>query len=54
MAAELVRRHPLRTMAPPIAVPGFTLCAGWHEIHRHDPGHRWLRDAVGRAVPSAP
>ncbi len=46
MAAELVRTHPLRTLAPPIAVPGFTMCQAWHELHRHDPGHRWLRDAL--------
>ncbi len=23
---------------------------GWHEIHRNDPGHRWLRGALINAV----
>jgi DNA-binding transcriptional LysR family regulator len=53
MGAELVRRHPLRTLAPPVDVPGFTMCQGWHEIHRNDPGHRWLREAVTRAAGAA-
>ena len=22
---------------------GFTIGAAWHEVHRGDPGHRWLR-----------
>ena len=46
MAAELVRRHPLRTLRPPLPVPGFTMCQAWHEIHRNDPGHRWLREQL--------
>lgn len=53
MGAELVRRHPLRILKPPVDVPGFTMCQGWHEIHRDDPGHRWLRDAVMRAASAA-
>jgi DNA-binding transcriptional LysR family regulator len=54
MATELVRRHPLRTLAPPVDVPGFTMCQGWHEIHRNDPGHRWLREAVIRTAAAGP
>jgi DNA-binding transcriptional LysR family regulator len=50
MAAELVRMHPLKILKPPVDVPGFTMCQGWHEIHRNDPGHRWLRDAVSNAA----
>ena len=46
MAAELVRRHPLKMLKPPIEIPGFAMCQGWHEIHRNDPGHRWLREAL--------
>ena len=53
MAAELVRRHPLRILTPPVDVPGFTMCQGWHEIHRNDPGHRWLREAVMRTAGAA-
>jgi DNA-binding transcriptional LysR family regulator len=50
IAADLVRRHPLRTLRPPLSVPAFTLCQAWHEIHRNDPGHRWLRETVARAA----
>lgn len=46
MAAELVRVHPLKILKPPIHIPGFTMCQGWHELHRNDPGHRWLRETL--------
>jgi LysR family transcriptional regulator, nod-box dependent transcriptional activator len=46
MAGELVRRYPLRMLKPPVEIPGFTMCQGWHEIHRSDPGHRWLREQL--------
>jgi hypothetical protein len=26
------------------------MCQGWHEIHRNDPGHRWLRTALINAA----
>jgi len=50
MAAELVRMHPLKILKPPVEIPGFTMCQGWHEIHRNDPGHRWLRDGLINAA----
>jgi len=53
MARALCRLHPLRTLRPPVPVPGCTLSQGWHEIHRRDPGHRWLRDLVSREVRAA-
>jgi DNA-binding transcriptional LysR family regulator len=46
MAAELVRVYPLRSLGPPVEIPGFTMCMGWHEIHRSDPSHRWLRETL--------
>jgi DNA-binding transcriptional LysR family regulator len=49
MAGELVRAHPLKMLKPPVAIPGFTMCQAWHEIHRTDPGHRWLREELVRA-----
>ena len=49
MAGELVRAHPLKMLKPPVAIPGFTMCQAWHEIHRNDPGHRWLREELVRA-----
>jgi DNA-binding transcriptional LysR family regulator len=54
IAAELVRKHPLRILKPPVEIPGFTMCQGWHEIHRNDPGHRWLRDALINAAKARP
>jgi len=48
MAAELVRMNALRIVKPPMQIPGFTMSQGWHEIHRHDPGHRWLREELVR------
>jgi LysR family transcriptional regulator, nod-box dependent transcriptional activator len=52
MAGEFVRLHPLRILMPPLPIPGVVLCQGWHEIHRNDPGHRWLRQAVAVAAGS--
>ena len=49
MARELVRAHPLKILKPPVTIPGFTMCQAWHEIHRNDPGHRWLREELVRA-----
>lgn len=46
MAEEFVRLHPLRILKPPLPIPGVVICQGWHEIHRHDPGHHWLRQVV--------
>jgi len=45
VAPELVRTFPLNNLKPPVEIPGVTMCQGWHEIHRNDPGHRRLRDA---------
>jgi DNA-binding transcriptional LysR family regulator len=46
MAGELARMYPLKILKPPVEIPSFTMCQGWHEIHRNDPGHRWLRDQL--------
>jgi DNA-binding transcriptional LysR family regulator len=46
LARHLARLHPLRIVRPPIPVPGFTMCQAWHEIHRGDPAHRWLRSRM--------
>jgi len=50
MARELVRMHPLKILKPPVEIPGFTMCQGWHEIHRNDPGHHWLREQLAGAA----
>lgn len=50
MAECLARSYPLRTLQAPIEIPGFVISQGWHEIHRNDPSHRWLRDMLVAAV----
>jgi hypothetical protein len=30
-----------------LGVPSFSMCQAWHEIHRADPAHRWLRETIG-------
>lgn len=39
---------PLRLIAPPIDIPGFTVVQVWHERQNADPAHRWLRQLVAR------
>ncbi len=42
----------LRVLAPPLAVPGFTVRQVWHERQQDDPGHLWLRQQVFAAAAS--
>lgn len=46
MARGLCELHPLRVVELPLEIPGFTMCMGWHEVHRNDPAHQWLRAEV--------
>ena len=46
MAKELARVHPSSCSSPPVEIPRFTMCQAWHEIHRTDAGHRWLREVL--------
>ena len=36
----------LALLAPPLAIPGFTKTAAWHERTHADPGQRWLRELL--------
>jgi DNA-binding transcriptional LysR family regulator len=36
----------LRTVEPPLAVPGFEMSMVWHERVHRDPAHLWLRERV--------
>ena len=36
----------LRTFAPPLPVPGFSVLALWHPRVQHDAAHRWLRELL--------
>ncbi len=56
VAALLAAEHPLRVVDPPVRIPGFSLHQGWHEVHRHDAAHVWLRARVAeqaRAIAGA-
>ncbi|PRQ05077.1 LysR family transcriptional regulator [Enhygromyxa salina] len=46
IAARFVEVHPLRVLEPPIELPPVVLHLGWHELHRSDPGHAWLREQL--------
>jgi DNA-binding transcriptional LysR family regulator len=46
MARRLCELHPLRAAELPVEIPSFTMCMGWHEVHRNDPAHQWLRAEV--------
>ncbi len=34
---------------PPLAIPGFTKVAAWHERTHHDSAHRWVRELLFRS-----
>lgn len=36
----------LREVAPPVAIPGFSVSMYWHPGRSEDPGHRWLREQL--------
>ncbi|NDY93780.1 LysR family transcriptional regulator [Ideonella livida] len=45
--ARLVSQEPgLSTCVPPVAVPGFTKIAVWHERSHRDAGQRWARELL--------
>ncbi len=54
MAHALLERYPLRCLELPMPVPAFTMCIGWHEVHRNDPSHAWLRSEIGRLARELP
>jgi DNA-binding transcriptional LysR family regulator len=40
------RMSGLRTFAPPVAIPEFSVVALWHQRLHKDPAHRWLRGLI--------
>ena len=40
----------LRTFAPPLAIPGFSVVAMWHPRLHKDPAHRWLRELLAETA----
>lgn len=48
---RLVRGNPaLRSVAPPIEVPGFRMVMLWHERVHRDAAHQWLREQIISAI----
>jgi DNA-binding transcriptional LysR family regulator len=46
----------LTIVAAPLALPGFTMVAAWHERVQRDPAHQWLREQIvqgGQVLPLA-
>ncbi|PRP95881.1 Nodulation protein D 2 [Enhygromyxa salina] len=46
LAAKFAELHPLRILEPPLELEPVALHLGWHELHRSDPGHAWLREQL--------
>ena len=52
----LLRHGVLRDLADapvPLPCPPMSMFLIWHERHRRDPAHRWLREAIESLVPAA-
>lgn len=45
-ARLIVPGQGITTREPPLAVPGFTKVAAWHERTHQDPAHQWLRELL--------
>jgi DNA-binding transcriptional LysR family regulator len=50
MAMLYATNPALRLVEPPVALGSFGYIMAWHPRMNGDPGHRWLREAVQRAV----
>jgi DNA-binding transcriptional LysR family regulator len=46
------RSERLRVFEPPLPVEGFSIAMAWHERSHHEPGARWVRDAMRAALAS--
>lgn len=40
----------IKTMSPPLHIPGFTKSVAWHERTHRDPAHLWLRERLFNTV----
>jgi DNA-binding transcriptional LysR family regulator len=40
----------LRSIAPPVEVPGYEMVMLWHERSHRDPSHQWLRELIGSSI----
>lgn len=46
LARQLAAAHPLRLLAPPVAIPEVVIAMQWHRHKALDPGLAWLRRLV--------
>ncbi len=44
----------LAVLAPPLALPGFTKVAAWHERTHHDPTQQWVRQLLAASLTRPP
>ena len=40
----------VRTVEPPVDVPGYEMAMLWHERSHRDPAHQWLREYIAASV----
>jgi DNA-binding transcriptional LysR family regulator len=50
LAHQLTKNYPLRLVPPPIELPRFGYCMGWHPRLDQDDAQRWLRHFVAAAT----
>jgi DNA-binding transcriptional LysR family regulator len=43
---QLVKRYPLRLLAPPLPLEDFHIHLAWHKRRSHDAAHTWLRQVI--------
>ena len=46
IAETLAKVERLKVMRCPVPIPRFTVKQHWHARYHHDPGNRWLREAI--------
>jgi DNA-binding transcriptional LysR family regulator len=46
----LASTSPLRVVPLPLSPPSFPIFVAWHEVHRDDAAHRWLRRRLAEVV----
>jgi DNA-binding transcriptional LysR family regulator len=54
LAAYFARLLPLRVVAPPLEIPGYTIRLCWHERMQREPACAWLREQIQAIAESIP
>jgi DNA-binding transcriptional LysR family regulator len=50
MGPLMEQRLGLQVLPIPLDLPSVPIYLIWHETRRHDPAHRWLREAVAQEL----